>query len=55
MNLKGLLVLIWMIVIFSFSNQPAEASSKLSDGFINKTIIKVYEVFNGNITEEKKE
>ena len=55
MNLKGLLVLIWMIVIFSFSNQPAIDSSKLSDGFINKTIIKVYEVFNGNITKEKKE
>lgn len=55
MNFKGLLVLIWMIVIFSFSNQPAEASSELSDGFINKTIIKVYEVFNGNIKEEKKE
>lgn len=55
MNFKGLLVLIWMIVIFSFSNQPALDSSELSDGFIDKTIIRVYEVFNGNITEEKKE
>ena len=55
MNLKGLLVLIWMIVIFSFSNQPAEESTKLSDGFINNTIIKVYEIFNGEANIEKQE
>lgn len=55
MNLKGLIVLVWMIVIFSFSNQPAEESNKLSDGFINNTIIKVYEVFNGAASEEKQE
>ena len=55
MNLKGLLVLIWMIVIFCFSNQSDVDSSKLSNGFIDKTIIRVYEIFNDNVTEEKKE
>lgn len=55
MNLKGLLVFIWMIVIFSFSNQSAEESTRLSDSFINNTIIKVYEVFNGDASEEKQE
>lgn len=36
-----LLVIIWMIVIFSFSNQKATDSSKLSDGIIRNTISKI--------------
>lgn len=48
-------MVIWMIVIFAFSNQPSVRSSSLSDGFISKTIVKVYEVFNGDIESEKKE
>ena len=39
--IKVLLVIIWMIIIFCFSNDPAPKSSKLSDGFIKKTISKV--------------
>lgn len=54
-KINCLFVILWMVVIFCFSNQPALESSKLSDGLINKTIIKVYEICNGNITEDKKE
>ena len=39
--IKILLVIIWMIIIFCFSNDPAPKSSKLSDGFIKNTISKV--------------
>lgn len=52
---KLLLIIIWMIIIFLFSNQSASESSKLSDGLIDNTIVKVYELFNGKASEEKKE
>lgn len=32
------LVLVWMIIIFIFSNEPATKSTKLSDSFIKRTI-----------------
>ena len=40
-TIKIILVIIWMIVIFCFSNQEATDSSKLSDGFIKNTISRV--------------
>lgn len=55
MKLKGFLVILWMIIIFCFSNQPATQSSKLSDGFINRTVVRVYEIFNGKIDNEKQQ
>ncbi len=55
MKIKLLLVILWMIVIFMFSNQPADESSNPSNGFINNTIIRIYEVFNDNLTEGEKE
>lgn len=39
--IKILLVILWMIVIFCFSNQKATDSTKLSDGFIKNTICKI--------------
>lgn len=39
--IKILLVLIWMVVIFCFSNQVSDSSTKLSDGVIRNTICKV--------------
>lgn len=49
---KIILVVIWMTVIFCFSNQKAEDSSKLSDG----VIIKVAKIFvRDNISKEKKQ
>lgn len=39
--IKILLVILWMIVIFCFSNQKATDSTRLSDGFIKNTICKI--------------
>ena len=51
---KLILIIIWMIIIFLFSNQPANESGRLSNSFINNTIVKVYEIFNGKISSEKR-
>jgi len=45
-----ILIVIWMIIIFSLSNQPAIDSTELSDGFISNTIGNVYKLFNKNIS-----
>ena len=37
-----------------FSNQSATQSSKLSDGLIDNTIVKVYEIFNSKVNEEQR-
>ena len=50
--LLTILTIIWMIVIFMFSNSPADESSTLSDGFIKNTIIKVVKVFKKDLNEE---
>ena len=51
---KLVLIIIWMIVIFMFSNQPARQSGELSDNLIDKTIVRVYELFNGKVSEEQR-
>lgn len=51
--LYSILIIIWMLIIFAFSNQPANESSELSDGFISKTIGNAYKIFNKNATEEQ--
>ena len=38
------ITILWMIFIFLFSSQEATESSKLSDSFIDKTVINVYKV-----------
>ena len=42
-----------MILIFTLSNQPADDSTQLSDGFISKTIGNIYKITHKNIKEEK--
>lgn len=50
--IKLILVMLWMLLIFSFSNQKAEDSSKLSDGLI----VKVANVFvDKDLSQEKQE
>ena len=39
--IKVLLVILWMAVIFCFSNQKADDSTRLSDNFIKNTICKI--------------
>lgn len=46
-------LVLWMALIFSFSNQIDVDSSKVSDGFIDRTVVKIYKIFNENITKEK--
>lgn len=46
-------LVLWMALIFSFSNQIDVDSSKVSDGFIDRTVVKIYKIFNENITIEK--
>lgn len=52
-KLSLILVIIWMIIIFLFSNQNANESSKMSSGLIEKTIITLYEK-SDNYNEEMK-
>lgn len=47
-----ILVIFWMSLIFMLSSQPADDSTKLSDGFISTTIGKIYKIFNENVDEE---
>ena len=50
--IKLLLILIWMVVIFLFSNDSGEASKKKSD----HVIMDIYQVFNDTeLTEKEKE
>ena len=48
-----ILIVIWMIIIFSLSNQPAIDSTELSDGFISNTIGNAYKLFNKNISSDE--
>lgn len=48
-----ILIVIWMIIIFSLSNQPAIDSTELSNGFISNTIGNVYKLFNKNISSDE--
>lgn len=47
------LIVLWMILIFSLSNQQAADSTKLSDGVIEKTIGNIYKLTHKNTNEEK--
>ena len=51
--LKLLLVIVWMIVIFSFSNQKANDSSKLSDGLILKTVRIIEKINHKKYSDEE--
>lgn len=48
-----ILIILWMTLIFSFSNQKADDSTKLSDGVIEKTIGNIYKMTHKNVDEEK--
>ena len=53
--IKIILLILWMMIIFAFSNQKAIDSSNLSNGLIDRTVVKVYKVFYGDISKEKEE
>ena len=47
-NLYILLTLLWVVVIFTFSLQPADASNQISSGLVRKIV----ELFIPNISEK---
>ena len=46
-------ILVWMGVIFCFSNQEADLSTRMSDGFIERTIGTVYKFFDSDVSDDK--
>lgn len=48
-------LIMWMLVIFLFSNQNGEKSQKMSDGLIKNVINIVYQINNKELTKEKEE
>jgi len=44
---------LWMIMIFLFSNQEANASSNVSNSFIDNTVVKIYKVFDKDLSVEE--
>ena len=48
-----IIIILWMILIFMLSNQPAIESSRLSDGVIEKTIGNIYKITHKDTTPEK--
>ncbi len=47
------LTVIWMVVIFCFSNQKADVSTGESQSLVRSTIVNVYKFFHPNATQEK--
>ncbi len=52
-TLKIAIVILWMLLIFLFSNQPASDSSKLSDGLILKTVRIIEKITNKNYNDKE--
>lgn len=50
-----ILTLLWMITIFTFSNQKSVKSSNYSHSLIKNTIVNIYKIFDSNPTNEKLE
>ena len=50
-----ILTVTWMGIIFFFSNQKAVASNNISDGIIDKIVIKTYSIFKNDISNVEKE
>lgn len=52
-RLKLILVILWMFVIFMFSHQKADDSSKLSDGLILKTVRIIEKITDKQYSDEE--
>ena len=49
----GILVVMWMGLIFSFSSQPADESSKVSGGLCHRIVCSVNDTFHLQMTKER--
>ena len=54
-TITGILVIIWMVLIFSFSNQPADESSKVSGGLCHRLVCSVNDTFHLQLTDTQTE
>lgn len=52
-KIKLCLIILWMIVIFMFSNQKAVESSKLSDGFILRSVRIIEKINHKQYSDEE--
>lgn len=52
-KIKLILVILWMIIIFMFSNQKANDSSKLSNGLILKTVRIIEKINHKQYSDEE--
>lgn len=50
-----ILLVIWMALIFWFSNQGSVKSTEKSQSFVRNTIVTIYKLFDSNASEEKLE
>ncbi len=48
-----ILVILWMAIIFMFSNQKASASTNSSKSIISSTIVNIYKIFHQDATDEE--
>ncbi len=48
-----ILTIIWMLIIFMFSNQKSTVSTNNSQSLIKNTIVNIYKLFNQNATQEE--
>ena len=49
-----LLIIIWMGIIFGFSNKPSYESDEQSDKVIDSTVIKIANFFKNDLTDEQR-
>ena len=47
------LTILWMTLIFMFSNQQSTKSTEKSQSLIRNTIVRVYKLFDSNISDER--
>ena len=48
-----MVTILWMIIIFIFSNQKSIKSTNYSHSLIKNTIVNIYKIFNNNPTDEQ--
>ena len=47
------LTILWMVLIFMFSNQHSTNSTESSQSLVRNTIVRIYKLFDSNIDDER--
>ena len=48
-----ILTVLWMLLIFMFSNQESTKSTEKSDSLVMNTIVRIYKLFDNDLTDEE--